>query len=161
MTITVTDASSGLFYWLKTHANAASLRALVYGGATNILEEGDITPEILADAYNARHLAGQRSKVLAVTVHDAGEKRGIHYVTLRIYDRHEGYRNIRAFRDLFASIWENEEENNVFALTSVNGKRRGILFLEIEGRTGHVRVKQFVCDLEGIALSGKMLVEDE
>lgn len=161
MAIVVTDASSGLFNWLKTHADAASLRALVYNGATNILEEGDITPEILEDSFRARNTAGERSKVLAITVHDAGERNGISSVTVRIYDRQEGYRNIRTWRDTFMVDWQDAEENVFFTLTTVSGQKRGLLFLEYAGRTGHVKLKNFGCDMEAIALSGKLMVDDD
>ena len=161
MAIVVTDASSGLFNWLKTHAEATSLRALVYGGATNVLEEGDITPAILDAAFTARHTASQRNRVLAITVHDAGERNDLSSVTVRIYDRQEGYRNIRAWRDLFMSVWQESEEGNIFQLVDVNGKGRGLLFLEYNGRTGHFKPKNFVCDMEAIALSGKLMVEDD
>ncbi len=160
MAIVITDASSGLYNWLKTDAAAASLRALVYNGAENVLEEGDLTPEMLANSAVARHAAGQRSKVLAVTIHDDGEKGGISNVSVRIYDRQEGYRNIRTFRDLLLSVFENAEEITAFTLQKVNGERRGLLFLEYAGRTGHVRVRDFACDMEAIAFSGKLLVQD-
>lgn len=161
MAIVVTDASSGIYNWLKTHANAASLRALIYNGATNVLEEGDLTPTMLEDDARARDTASERSKVLAVTVHDAGERGSTCSVTIRIWDRQEGYRNIRAWRDLFLSVWYDSEEANTFALTAVNGKKRGLLFLEYAGRTGHFRPNNFVADVEAVALSGKLMVEDD
>ena len=161
MAIVVTDASSGVFNWLKTHANAASLRALIYNGATNVLEEGDLKPEMLEDDARARNTANQRDRVLAVTIHDAGERNDISSVTVRIYDRQEGYRNIRTWRDLFLSVWYDSEEANTFTLTAVNGKKRGLLFLEYAGRTGHVRLANLVADFEGIALSGRLMVEDD
>ena len=158
MAIVVTDASSGLYNWLKTATAASGIRALVYTGATNVLEEGDLTPEMMLTAFNARHLAGERSKVLAITVHDDGEKGNRAFVSVRIYDRQEGYRNIRSVRDLLLSVWADEEEKGL-VLTNVNGKRRGLLFLEYAGRTGHF-TKAGV-DVEAIAFSGLIMESDE
>ena len=94
------DMAEVVFNYLKTHADAATLRGHVQGGATNILEAGDLTEEIIADAIEDRRTAGDYSKALAIAVQDAGEDEIDRFhknqlVNVRIYDRDRGYRNLR------------------------------------------------------------------
>lgn len=94
------DMAEVIFNYLKTHADAATLRSYVQGGADNILEAGDLTEEIIMAAIEDRRASGDMDKALAIAVQDAGEEEidRFHknqYVNVRIYDRDRGYRNLR------------------------------------------------------------------
>ena len=102
-----TDLAGLTLDFLKTNAAAATLRTLVmYDGAdVNILESGDITPEILNKAMADRRTAATLTRALAISVQDAGETpTRIPYqtrqaVTVRVFDRARGYRNLRTVRE--------------------------------------------------------------
>ena len=67
------DMAEVVFNFLKSDSAAATLRGYVQGGATNILEAGDLTEDIIAQAIDARRTAGDNTKALAIAVQDAGE----------------------------------------------------------------------------------------
>ena len=163
MAITVIDISSGLFNWLENHADAADTRALIQGAATNVLEAGDVTPDILADAVIARRTAGAGTKVLAVDVQDAGEEIALggpmtftQEAIIRIYDRAKGYRNIRNIR---AQLLEDLRDV-VLALTDVDGRERGAVEVSYVSRTGHLYDRAFAADWEGIVIRGEVTLEE-
>ena len=94
------DMAEVIFNYLKLDADAATLRGYIQGGADNILEAGDLTEEIVAQAIADRRAAGDYNKALAIAVQDAGEEEIDRFtkaqnVNVRIYDRDRGYRNLR------------------------------------------------------------------
>ena len=101
---TTPDLSSVIWDYLKTNVNTADVRALVYDGATNIVEVGDVSARLLAEAHSARRTAEETSKVLYLSVQDAGvrptPRSNIynHYVIVRAFDRERGYRNLRSMK---------------------------------------------------------------
>ena len=120
------DMAEVVFNFLKSDSVAATLRGYVQGGATNILEAGDLTEEIITDAIDARRTAEDYNKAIAIAVQDAGEDemdrfRKNQFVNVRVYDRDRGYRNLRQcklelldivkdhFADMTASIGRGHE----------------------------------------------------
>jgi hypothetical protein len=158
MALTLTDAASSLVYWLQNNANATAIRALIYDGATNVLEAGDLNAEMLATAQTARRTAGETDKALYLTVHDAGEEGDVQHVILRVFDRDRGYRNLRAVRDaLIAAI----DEDFFLAGVTAGGKRIGFLHWAFVGRTGYRRSVEYAADFEAITYSALLVREEE
>ena len=92
------------YNFLVSNSAAATLRAMVQGGASNILEAGDLTEQVIQDAMDARRTAGALTKVLALSVQEGpeqplgqqgGEYLGEQFFRVRIFDRDRGYTNIR------------------------------------------------------------------
>ena len=163
MTITVIDASSSLVAFLKTNTKAADTRALIQGGATNVMESGDITPVILSAAVDARRTAAALSKVLAIDVEDGGEEKQdvetrVGTVTVRIYDRASGYRNIRTIREQLIHDVASDYSDG---LTAVDSKARGILQLEYIRRSGHRFDRTYDVDWEAISFRSFVTVQED
>jgi hypothetical protein len=137
---------------------------LVQGGADNILEAGDMTPAILTAAQQARRTAGaEESKILALTVHDAGEEahgkvESVQHVIIRLFDRDRGYRNLRAVRDLIRTTLDAD-----LALPAVTagGDKIGFLDVAFVGRTGYRHTPEFSADFEAITYSCLIVGEEE
>jgi len=143
------DMAEVVFNFLKSHADAATLRTLVQGGATNILEAGDLTEEILADAIEARRTAGDMNKALVIAVQDGGEGEvdRFHknqFVNVRVYDRARGYRNLRRCKLEILSIVKDHFDN----MTAGCGV--GHLTTYFVGRSGHRWDRIFDVDYEAI-----------
>jgi len=130
------DMAEVVFNFLKSDSAAATLRGYVQGGATNILEAGDLTEDIIAQAIDARRTAGDNTKALAIAVQDAGEDEidRFHknqYVNVRIYDRDRGYRNLRTCKLEIVDIIKDHFAD----MTAGIGK--GHLTTFFVGRAGH------------------------
>jgi hypothetical protein len=164
MAITVIDASSSLVAFLKTSAKAADTRALIQGGATNVFESGDITPVILNAAVDARRTAAAPTKVLAIDVEDGGEERQdvetrVGTVTVRIYDRDSGYRNIRAIREQVIRDTDGADYSDT--LTAVDGRYAGVLSLEYLRRSGHRFSREYQVDWEALQFRTYVTIQEE
>ena len=158
--VATTDISTAVCDFLKTNALAATLRTLVQGGATNILESGDVTESVLAAAVVARRTANTLSKVLAVSVQDAGERPDkqiprhfFQFVVLRVLDRGRGYRNVREVRnELMRIMTITPFHANV--LSTVD---KGILTVDYDDRSGHQWDSTFAVDYEAISYSFRIV----
>ena len=163
MALILSDATSSVLNWLQTStdAGAAAIRALVYNGATNILEAGDVDQDELEAQYQARYLAGATAKVLYVTVWDAGERVQPMYfeqpLALRVIDRGNGYRRIRAMRD----VLKHALSKPVFVFTDIDGRKQGVLRLEYTGRTGYRQAAERNIDFEAVTFVATIDFEEE
>jgi hypothetical protein len=163
MAITVIDASSSLVAYLKIGAGATDTRAMIQGGATNVFESGDITPVILNAAVDARRTANTMTKVLAIDVEDGGEERQdvetrVGTVTVRIYDRASGYRNIRSVRE---QLIHDVRPDYSDTLTAVDGSDRGVLQFEYLRRSGHRFSREYDVDWEAVQFRAYITVEED
>ena len=158
MAFTLTDAASSLVYWLQNNANAAAIRALIYDGATNILEAGDLHVGLLTTAQEARRTAGVTGKALYLTVHDAGEEADTQHVILRLFDRDRGNRNLRTARDAIVAALD---EDFFLAGVTAGGKKIGFLHWAFVGRTGYRRSEAYAADYEAITYSALLVREEE
>ena len=155
-----TDLAGLTLDFLKNNAAAATLRTLVMmdGLDINILESGDITPEILNKAMSDRR-GGVLTKVLAISVQDAGETpTRIPYqtrqaVTIRAYDRGRGYRNLRAVREQLMLIIR-------YQFQEFTAGEYGLLDTSFAGRSGHRRDRVYNTDYEAVNFSA-VIVEKE
>lgn len=162
MALVVSDAASALLNWLQTHADAAEIRALVYGAATNILEAGDIRAEEIQENYAARRAANETGKVLALTVHDAGEERRAswsysQFVVVRIFDWRRGYRNIRAVRDQIKHRFKDDE----LTLEDIGARGQGVLQLLYGGRTGYRLFSEYLVEFEAMTFTASLEMEED
>jgi hypothetical protein len=131
------DMAEVIFNYLKTHADAATLRGYVQGGDANILEAGDLTEEIVAQAIADRRTAGDYSKALAIAVQDAGEEELDRFtkaqnVNVRIYDRDRGYRNLRTCKLELVSLLGGDFDEEMTA--GIGVAHMATFFV---GRAGH------------------------
>jgi len=152
------DLSSLIWDYLKTNVNAASVRALVYGGATNIVEVGDVSARLLAEAHSARRTAGETSKVLFLSVQDAGVRPTArlniynHYVIVRAFDRDRGYRNLRSVRlELLDQL-----RGHLGRLTGVHG----LLDVIFSGSTGFRHDIVIDADYEALTFVGVVMEQE-
>jgi len=164
MTITVIDASSSLVAFLKTNTKATDSRALIQGGATNVMESGDITPVILNAAVDARRTAAALTKVLAIDVEDGGEEKQdvetrVGTVIIRIYDRDSGYRNIRNIREQLIKDIKGQDYSDT--LTAVDGRAAGVLSLEYLRRSGHRYDRTYQVDWEALIFRSYVTISEE
>ena len=160
MAVTVTDTSSAVFNWLKNGTKAAGIRALVYDEA--IFESGDLSAADLEETFRSRLSASETGKILAVTVHDAGDTRNFgpilyEVVVIRLFDRQGGYRRIRAVKDLLVKMVDEQGEDG-FSIADVDSQGRGLLSLRYSGRTGFRRSQDFAVDFEAITVLGMLLL---
>jgi len=162
MALTLTDTASSLIYWLKNDDSAAAIRALIYDGATNVLEAGDLDVGMLTTAQQARRTADEMDKVLYLTVHDAGEEgdgwESTQHVIIRLFDRDRGYRNLRAVRDLIRAAITYDFD---LPAVTAGGQKIGFLHLAFVGRTGYRRSVEYAADFEAITFSSHILLEDD
>ena len=155
------DASECIWLFLKNDANAAALRALVVDDVTNVLESGDLTPEILTTAVTTRRDASETDKALAISVQDAGEDltrvKNIMtaYVVVRVYDRGRGYRNLRLVRIELIKILRG------FASNVESGSGRGVLSIKYSSRTGHRWDRMFNVEYEAVTFTVRMMYQEE
>ena len=131
------DMAEVIFNYLKLDADAATLRGYIQGGADNILEAGDLTEEIVAQAIADRRTAGDYNKALAIAVQDAGEEEIDRFtkaqnVNVRIYDRDRGYRNLRTCKMELLSLLGKDFDK---VLTAGEGVSHMATFFV--GRAGH------------------------
>lgn len=162
MAVVLSDYAAALYSWLKSGSGASSIRNLIQGGATNVLEAGDFRESNADTIVAERRTAGTTSKVLAVTVQDAGEQvqNGdlLQTVVVRVIDRDNGYRAIRSVRDLIRGLLDDEELS--FTLTDVNGEGQGALTLSYLGRTGYRIANDFDVEYEALTFRGRATQED-
>lgn len=141
---------------LETLKATSSFIALVTGGASNILETGDMLVDVLHDAEITRRSAGG-SAVLGVSVQDAGETRlrgpmRQQTVVVRGLDRLNGFGAIRAVR---------------FAAISVLDRSQGILddgaavMVTYTQRTGHMVDRTFGVDFEALTFVATVEVKED
>ena len=155
------DASECIWLFLKNDASAAALRALLVAGAANVLESGDLTPEILTEAVSTRRAASETDKALAISIQDAGEDltrvRNVHtaYIVVRVYDRGRGYRNLRTVRIELMRILRG------FASNVESGSGRGVLNINYSSRTGHRWDRMFNVEYEAVTFTVRMMYQEE
>lgn len=160
MALVISDTSEFIWNFLKTEAAAATFRSLVISGASNILEAGDLTIDVLNAAIQTRRTAEATAGILVVSVQDAGEEltRVVYIrqqtVVVRLYDRGRGYRNIRTAR-----------EELIRALHDVGGgittgQGMGTLILTYAGRGGHIWDKTFDVEYEGVLFRARVAYEE-
>lgn len=160
MAIVISDISSALWDFLKTNSEAANFRATVYGGEDGIYESGDVWPEVLQAALDARRAAGELTKVLCMDVQDAGEdphpnpNTYVQYVIVRFYDRHQGYRNLRSSRVMLMDLLHKR-----FTKILTATRQRGVLKLSYEGRTGHRYDRDWDIEYESISYAAIIVAE--
>jgi len=162
MALVVDDAASLVLNWLKVHADAAAIRALIYNGATNILEAGDLTAQMLRTDMDARRTASETSKVLFLTVWDAGERPIGDWtfeqtVVIRIIDAGRGYRNIRAVRALF---FDALDDDGGWTLTDVGSTGQGVLDLRYTGRSGYRQSREYDAGFEPLTFVARIQHEE-
>lgn len=157
------DSSQLVWDFLKTHALAVDLRAIIVDGADNIVESGDINEAFLEDAVSTRRTAGELNKALAISVQDAGESPVPRYaghffqlVTIRIYDRVRGYRNIRNARiELMDLLSASSFTENLAA-----GLGRGILAVSYNDRTGHRWDPAYAVEYEAVSYAYRVVKQE-
>lgn len=144
------DASQ---FALETLQASSEFMALVTGGATNILESGDMLVEVLRVAEETRR-AESGSNVLGVSVQDAGETRlrgplWTQTVVVRALDRLNGFNAIRSVR--FAAI---------AVLNSASGvlDDGAIVSMSYVQRTGHRVDRTYNVDFEAITFNATVEV---
>jgi len=154
------DSAQLVWDFLKTNALATDLRALVVSGADNVLEAGDVTESVLAGAVSTRRDAEETDKVLTISVQDAGERPAPHiaqhffqFVSIRVYDRARGYRNLRTARMEIMSILSPA----VFMQNLAAGQGQGILSLSYNDRTGYRYDMAFAVGYEVISYAFRVV----
>jgi len=156
MALTIRDTAEFVWNYLKTDSDAATFRSLVTSGASNILEAGDLSIDILNEAVKARRDAESLSELLAVSVQDAGEEpTGVariwqQTVIVRLYDRGRGYRNIRTARIELVEVLRD------LCSGITPGQDMGTLSLWYAGRGGNLWDKTFDVQYEGILFRAKI-----
>ena len=152
------DAADAVFNLLRTGESASSLRELLVSGTDGVYEAGDVTSRLLTQAESVRRASEaaddeQHSDALLVAVHDAGEQRispGIYQqmITVRVYDRERGYRNIRSVRRELMRILQGVTV--VLVAESDDVVRRGLCEIRFTSRTGHRFDTAFLIEYEAI-----------
>jgi len=148
------DASTAIYNLLRTGDFAADLRELVVGEADGVYEAGDLTPSVIASAEGLRQNDSPpaQAKALAVAVQDAGSspmnmRTERTTVTVRVYDRLKGYRNIRAVRQELIRLLHGFVANVI----ADGGESQGVLNIEWIGRTGHRYDSAFAVEYEAVS----------
>ena len=165
MTIPILDSSSAILNWLKTHADAAPIRALIYKGADNIFEPSDLDATRIEDDTKARAASEETSKVLAVTVHDAGAVRKgefehEEYVIIRIFDRYRSYRGIRALRAQIIATMRECLQDYSLALAASGVHAQMLLSTRYRERTGHRLATEVAASYEAIVFTCTVIQEE-
>jgi len=154
------DSAECVYNFLKTHTNAATFRSMVWGGADNVLEAGDLTPTVLTKAETARR-AAPADKVLAVSVQDSGEdptsSRGVRaqYVLVRIYDRFMGYGNLRTARIELMRILKG------FYDQFDSASKQGGLQMSYRGRTGYRWDRVYNVEYEALTYGARVVFKED
>lgn len=136
-------------YALEVLKATSAVTDLVMNGATGIVESSDVTAQAITDAQTTRREADNPAKVLAIGVHDAGEKaldarRSEQRVVIWLIDRERGFANIRpAMKAVYAAL-----QGKSTALTSPLEGRTAAITIEMESRTGHLLDLAFDINLE-------------
>lgn len=130
--------------------------ALVTGGASNILESGDMLVTVLHDAEETRRAAAGTG-VLGVSIQDAGEMRyegplWRQTVVVRALDRLNGFNAIRAVR--FAAV----DVLDRYSAILDNG---AIVMVSYEQRTGHRVDRTYGVDFEAMTFVATVEVKQE
>jgi len=157
------DSSQLVWDFLKTNVLAAPLRVMIVDGADNIVESGDINESFLEGAVGTRRAAGDLDKALAISVQDAGESPAPRYaghffqlVTIRVYDRVRGYRNIRNVRiELMNLLRASSFTENLAA-----GLGRGILAVSYSDRTGHRWDPAYAVEYEAVSYAFRVVKQE-
>jgi len=164
MVMTVLDSATAMVNWLQTATDATAIRAKVYGGATYILEAGDLTSSLLMTRLAARQAAAAATptvlnQVLFITVHDAGEviQQDLYCqrVIVRIIDNDRGYRNIETTRNLILASFEDD----ALVLADIGTIGQGVISLVYRSRTGYLQNRDYNAQFEALSFEG--LVERE
>ena len=156
--MTIRDTAEFIWDYLKNNAGAADFRALVVGGAANVVEAGDVTIDILNAAVATRRAAAS-AKILAVSVQDAGEDPQPHRtwqqsVVVRLYDRGRGNRNIRPARiSLITTLGDI-----VGGITA--GQESGTLETRYGGRSGHTWDKLYDVEYEAVVFHARIQYQE-
>lgn len=159
-----TDLTEALVEYLRDHADCTGLRNLVVnaggGGWDNVLEAGELTEELLNDAVDARRKdPTQKNRVLAIAIQDDGEEpQNYHdarqYVVIRIYDRGNGYHNIREVRRYLKNLLRGTP------FQFANGTGIGLKGIQFSVRTGHRWDRTFNIEYESIRWIGRVYYAD-
>ena len=159
------DAVAALYNWLRTgtDANAVAIQGLVYSGATGMWQQADLEARTFTELQIARNAASQRAKVLAVSVHDLGEKvdGSTHFqsVGVALWDKSNGQDTLRLAREKV--IYYIAKANDVgFTLDDVVTLDQGLLHLEYGGRTGYRQSVQYIAEYDLLTYTA-ILVRDE
>lgn len=129
------DAAPALLDYFLTDDDAETLREYLVS-TDYIKEAGNLTGTDLDEAESLRlQQADLQNKVLAVSVHDAGDSpesdfRVRQTVVIRIFDRNQGYDRIRPVRDEIRSLLSKP------LVLDLGLGQRGLLELRYAGRTG-------------------------
>lgn len=139
------DVPEALYEWLRDHATAAPVRALLVNDSRRVLQTGELVPEILDELETARRDTGNLDVALCLAVQDAGEEKiagtNFHqFVIVRVYDRFKGYDNIRAVREVLLGVVKE------FWCKPTNQAMVGLL--EYVARTGHQYDERYAVDYE-------------
>jgi len=132
------DAAAAVFNFLKTDADAQSVRDLLVSGATSVLEAGDMTAKRMVNFADARRVDGVSSDLaLCIAVqNDGSEKINQQFtqqrVVVRIYDRQKGFSNIREVRAKLQTVLSGFH----CALASIGTTRQGLVIFSFEGSSG-------------------------
>lgn len=150
------DFSEFIWDFLKTHADAATVRALLVDGADSVVESGDVSASLLKTRETTRRNSGEMGLALLLSVQDAGDEPDIpghllELVVIRVYDRFRGYRNIRAVRQAIKEALKGLP-GNVGPLGT-----RGLLEVSYQGRVGHRFDLTFVVDYGAITYAGRVV----
>lgn len=156
------DYDLGAWALAKLEATTA-VTGLVIGGATMILEAGDVTAKALADAQETRREAviaeaeeeeppeiSASEKVLAIVVQDTGESMFSASCAVFVYDRY-GYANIRVVREAVIAALVN--------CPAVLVRDALVNQVRYNERTGHVIDTEFDLDFERINFNGALITE--
>lgn len=158
----IVDAAEAVYELLKTDAAASSIRSLLVNGADSVYQSGEIYPETLSTLVTDRRDAGDPDVALAVAVRDAGayphahEDKEIQRVEVRIYDRFNGYDNIKAVRIALLNVFRR-----LATITVTEGNKRGIIQIGYAGRSGHLYDDRYLVEFETITLDALMVYEEE
>ena len=123
---------------------------LVVGGATRILEAGEITLAVLSTAQSERHARGENNRVLEIMVQDLGEENMVTRCAVHIHDRY-GYANIRTAREEVIKALVNQP--------AALARDAFVIAVQYESRSGHTIAEKLDADMEYIIFSGALVAE--
>jgi hypothetical protein len=159
------DAVAALYNWLRTgtDANAVAIQALVYSGTTGIWQQADLEQSTFASLQIARNVAGQRAKVLAISIHDLGEKVTgstiFQSVGICLWDKSNGQDALRLVREK-VRYYIDKADDVGFTLDDVVTLDQGLLHLEYGGRTGYRQSEHYIAEYDLLTYTA-ILVRDE
>jgi len=159
--ITNYDAVAAMYNWLKEDAGVgpAAIRALVYGGAAGIYEQADLRQGILTENVTARQAAGQRTRVLAITVHDLGENytggQFVQQVGITLWDRSNGQDVLRSVRETI-KYYIAKADDTGWTMEDMVTKDVGALEFMYNGRTGFRQSVHYMADYDMLTYSARI-----